>query len=201
MKANKLKIPKYIFFEPINNLKGKASSYVTEETKFTIQFAKAYISQLKSIHSNSKKQSISCAREIPINGFGIADLVTIAWDSNNFKPLERTNNIESFINNANPTIRAFEMKLNNWRKCMTQANRYRYFSNTAIAVLPLNKCPSALEYIETFKKISIGLWGFSPETNKIVPYFTPKISNPLIPKYYNKTIELVKSASRSLPIA
>lgn len=198
MSYNKPVIPKFDFFEPIRNLHKKTP--VIKETQFAVQFARAYVTQLKKIHSKSKKHSIAYAREIPINGFGIADLVMVSWNSGKLNSFQKLKSIESFIDCAKPTTRAFEIKLRNWRKCMAQANRYRYFSNTAIAVLPIDKCQAPLKHIETFKKIHVGLWGFSIKSNKITAYFTPKPAKSLNLQHYSKAIKTVNSASKSLPI-
>ena len=48
-------VPKVRFHEPERNLPGRRPHVMTAETRFTIQFAKAYIDQHKSIHRRSKK--------------------------------------------------------------------------------------------------------------------------------------------------
>ena len=126
-KLNILHVPKVRFYEPERNLPGRRLRATTAETRFTIQFAKTYLRQHSSIHRGTTKNEIACARQIAINGFGIADLMAISWTSG--KTDKAAFGSEEFLNIIRPTIRTFEIKLDNWRKGMTQAHRYRYFSN------------------------------------------------------------------------
>lgn len=196
----KSRIPKTSFFEPRKNLPGKASDPENDESRFTSRFAGSYLRQFKSLHHKTTKTSIACAMEIPINGFGIADLVTVAWENNDAKASETKYSSDDFIARARPTVRAFEFKLSNWRKALKQATRYNFFSNVATVVLPIEKCFPPLNYLETFKKLRIGLWGFDIATNRIVTYYTPKLSRPFISQYQITAVQLVHSAAKSLPI-
>ncbi len=98
-------------------------------------------------------------------------------------------------------MRAFEFKISNWRKALMQASRYKFFANVSIVVLPIEKCCSPLKYLNTFKKVSVGLWGFDKNANRIVAYFTPKPNKPIDSKYQIQALELVASVSKSLPIS
>ena len=194
-------IPKLKFREPKRNLSGKASLPINKEDQFTIRFARAYLTQFESLHHKTPKTSIACAREIPINGFGIADFVTVAWNANRLPTKSSIKyDSKSFIQSAKPTMRAFEMKLSNWRRAMMQASRYKTFANTSIIVLPAKKCKVPLQYLDTFKKVGIGLWGFSPDSNQIITHFTPKPTKPFDSKYLTCAIKLVAAASKTLPI-
>jgi len=193
-----LEIPKVRFYEPERNLPGRRLRGTTAETRFTLSFTRAYLSQHAAIHNRTDKLATACARQVPVNGFGIADLVTVAWkqtDSNS-GPLSAN----EFIREARPTVRAFEVKLNDWRRGMTQAHRYRYFASVAILVLPVGKCESAVPYLNTFRRIRVGLWGFDPGSNRIIPHYTPRPSVALEPGYQIRAVELVASVSRSLPV-
>lgn len=206
---NKIPIPKVKFYEPRKNLPGKASLTVTDESRFTLQFVRSYLNHFETLHHKTTKTSIACAREIQINGFGIADFVAIAWDATRLE--EKSSNhvlssaegydSERFIASARPTMRAFEFKLSNWRRALMQASRYKFFANVSIVVLPIEKCDSPLKYLDTFKKVRVGLWGFEKKSNRIVTHFTPKPNKTIDSKCQLMAVKLVASASKSLPIS
>jgi len=193
-----LEVPKIRFREPERNLPGRRLRSTTAETRFTIQFARAYLSQHVALHHRTDKLATACARQVAINGFGIADLVTVAWKQpvDNRQPVTA----DDFIQRTHPTMRAFEVKLNSWRRGMAQAHRYRYFANAAILVLPAEKCESAVPYLDTFRRIRVGLWGFDPGSNRIIVHYTPRPCTPLEPRYQTRAVELVARASRALPV-
>jgi len=164
----KTRISKVKFYEPGNNLPGKTVITKTSENQFAIRFSRTYLNHFESLHHKSSKTSIACAREVQVNGFGIADFVTVAWDSTRLNKripacashADRSKlDSEHFITTVRPTIRAFEFKLSNWRRALMQASRYKFFSNVSIVVLPVEKCGSPLKYLNTFKKVRVGLWG------------------------------------------
>ena len=193
-----LKVPKVRFLEPERNLPGRRPRVTTTETRFTISFAKAYLEQHRLIHHRTAKLEIACARQVAINGFGIADLVAVSW-----APIGRKRTIftvADFLKIAKPTVRAFEIKLNNWRKGLTQAHRYRYFANAAILVLPKERCEIARAYLSTFQKIHVGLWAFDKASCQIVPYYTPRPCSAIEANYRNRAIRRIASASRVLPV-
>jgi hypothetical protein len=193
-------VPKFKFFEPERNLPGRKPHGRTEEARFALKFAQTYLRSHTAIHHKTKKRNIVCARQVAVNGFGIADIVAVSWDSN--KQLsENLLTIDKFIKIYSPTVRAFEIKLNNWRKGITQTHRYRYFANSAILVLPYSKITLALKYLDTFKAIHVGLWSFDFYTQRIVTYYTPRPSTPLTNKYTKRVIQsLAKTTKEALPI-
>jgi hypothetical protein len=191
MKSSSLKIPKLSGWNPRKNLPAKISRK-NKERDFTLSFARAYIPNIKTIHSKTQKTAVKYAREIPINGYGIADFVAVYCNKTN----DNSQNLVSTIDSS--VIRAFELKISDWRRAMMQAHRYRYFANSSIVVLHSDKLKNALEYIDTFKKINVGLWAFNPKKNKIITCYTPRPRNPLEPKYKPLAIELVAKASKSL---
>ena len=192
-------IPKVRFREPEWNLPGRIPGAINAEARFTIQFAKAYIEQHMAIHHKSRKNKIACVRQIAINGFGIADMVSVSWGSKKIRSRYLLTT-EEFLYTFKPTIRAFEIKLNNWRKGMTQAHRYRYFANAAILVLPIDQNSNALEYIETFQKIHVGLWSFDMGSKRIFAHFTPRPSSAIEVKHMRRAIQIIANTSRVLPI-
>lgn len=188
-------IPKYRFQEPRRNLSNSSSKKNTERN-FTIKFARAYIAQFELLHHGTTRTEVHFSREIPINGYGIADFVALYFDPNKLSSNGTSLDIYDFINNAKPIIRAFELKISNWRKALIQAHRYRYFADGCIVVLPFEKLNTASQFIDTFKAIKVGLWGFSEETSQIKTLFTPRPSPPLEPKYKPRAIQLVARATR-----
>jgi len=192
-----IEVPKVRFREPERNLPGRKPRATTAETRFTIQFAKAYIGQFAAIHHGSAKCKVACARQVAINGFGITDLVAVAWEATatGTEPVS----CRDFLDCLLPTVRSFEVKLRDWRRGMTQAHRYRYFSNAAILVLPADAADCALCYLDTFRRIRVGLWDFDPASTQIRCHFTPRPRRPLELKYMSRAVQLVSLASRALP--
>ena len=188
-------IPKYPFREPRRNLSNKSSRKNTERD-FTISFARSYISQLEILHHGSTRTEIHFSREIPMNGYGIADFVALYFDPQQPFFKDQPLDIPYFITTARPIIRAFELKITNWRKALMQAHRYRYFANASIVVLPQETLHRASQFIETFQAVKVGLWGFSQRTGKINPVYTPRPSTPLEPKYIPRAIQLIAKASK-----
>jgi len=188
-------IPKYKFREPRRNLSNNSSRKNTERN-FTLKFARAYISQIDSIHHKTIRTEVDFAREIPMNGFGIADFVVVFWNTKKFKAKKSNSKVIDFPKNNNPIIRAFELKISNWRKALIQAHRYRYFADATIVVLPSEKIKVASKYLNTFRAINVGLWSFSESTNKIATLYTPRPTNSFEPRYKPRVIQLVSKAQR-----
>ena len=63
--------------------------------------------------------------------------------------------------NGEISIISFELKLTNWRGALTQAFRYRSFSDYSYVVLPAETAQKALENIEMFIRYGIGLISFN----------------------------------------
>lgn len=197
MSTTAIAVPKLKFSEPRHNLPGR-KGIATAEDRFTIAFMRVYLDQAAAIHRRCRKAFLAFAREIPVNGYGIADLHVVAWEGLAGESFPDT---ESFTRVARPCTRAFECKLTDWRKALAQAGRYRFFANQAFAVLPQEVCARALPYLATFKAVRVGLWGFSPETGKITVHHTPRPMTAKSERYYFHAIESVGRASRqSLPI-
>ena len=110
-------IPRIRFRHPRRNLTG-ASRCVTAEDRFTLGFARAYIDSIGAARPGNADSGMSYAREIPTARFGITDFVAVSWRA---------------MSPSGKTVRAFEMKLTDWRKAILQAHRYRYFADVAIA--------------------------------------------------------------------
>lgn len=191
-------VPKLRFFEPCRNLPGRNGT-ATAEDRFTLAFARTYASRFQAIHRGSRNNVLSLVRQIPINGYGITDLLAVTWSE---LPNEVFPDAEAFAQVAHPTVRAFEMKMSNWRRAMTQASRYKNFAHQAIAVIPAHSGTVAMEYIQTFRSIRVGLWLFDAAKQRIEPVYTP---HPATPRSYRYHIESIQKSARAarpvLPIA
>jgi hypothetical protein len=190
-------IPRLRFSEPCRNLPGRRG-LATAEDRFTIAFMRAYLEQSEAIHRKARRHQLAFARQIPVNGYGIADLMVVAWEA---LPGETFPDARSFARVAKPCTRAFESKLTDWRRAMSQASRYRFFSNQAVVVLPPGAAERAIPFLATFRKIGVGLWSYCQETDRITAHFTPRATAAKSEDYYMHAIGLVASAATQvLPI-
>jgi hypothetical protein len=79
---------------------------------------------------------------------------------------------------------------------MAQAMRYKHFANVAILVVPTTMAAAALPYLETFRRIRVGLWLFNERTGRISSSYTPRPSMPKEMKYYRKALTVVSQVSK-----
>lgn len=191
------RIAKLRFYEPCRNLPNHKTGK-REERVFTYRFAQAYRAQFRALHRNTTKTRMVVAREIPANGYGIADLVSVSWKSAGNGQAKST---ADFAVKGRPTVRAFEIKMRDWRKALRQANRYRFFAHAAIVVMPVAKVSQALEHIETFRLLGVGLWSFDIKTNTINPLFTPRPRHPLDNRQHIQALLSTAKATKALPVS
>lgn len=162
------------------------------EAQFAELFVEAYQAKFIKIHSGSNKHCTLFVREVPVAGVGIADLVAFSWSQ------ELTSKEFTFqaFEKLDPTVRAFEFKISDWRKGLMQAYRYKYLSHASILVLPDFKTKVIGDQVGLFKKLRVGLWGFSPSTGSISCLYTPRPVQQQIPKYGEKAMRLAAQAVR-----
>jgi len=130
------------------------------EANFVIKFMEAYLKQTTGGGLGGKHFALS--------GFGIADFVWIAWR-------EAANGIEGSALTlarlkariAKHQLAAFEMKLTDWRKGLSQAYRYGFFADRAILVLPPSTAMTAVKSKSLFQQLGVGLWSFDAEAGTI----------------------------------
>ena len=111
-------------------------------------------------------------RHFDLAGYGIADFVWMDFGQRG-KP--------SGDAAGEPVLTAFEMKLKDWRRALSQAYRYSYFSDRAIVVLPTGVADRAQGHLHVFQRLRIGLWSYEPKSENIDMRFTPagtKAKNP-----------------------
>lgn len=174
---------------------GSRWNCADDEALFVRRFIASYDKRYAWLHSGSSRLNRAMAREVPVNGFGIADLVTVSWDT---KLGEWTESRLSTV--MCPTVRAFEFKLSDWRRGMMQAHRYRFFADASILVIPAKKIELAYAFLETFRKVDVGLWGFNQDTGAIVTLFTPRPRRPAVTGHRSKAVaSVIEATMRGLP--
>lgn len=178
------------FAQPRANF-GPRWTVSNAEENLARSFARDYDSKYSLVHSGSPKMCRIFAHEVPVNGFGIADLVTVSWATSgpSFSPLQALCD-EPHIQ---PTVRAFEMKLSDWRRGFMQAHRYRFFADVAILVIPADRLP-AVSSLDTFKSLHVGLWGYNESSKSITKVYTPRPKRPAGNGHREKAIARVFSA-------
>lgn len=174
---------------PQKNLSASGTKQ-NPEARFAEQFALAYRDKFRKIHSGTSKWKTLFVREVPVFGNGIPDLLALSWSHDQEVNLSTCLDLEEL----DPTVRAFEFKLSDWRKGLMQAHRYKFFSHVSILVLPNHKMKSVAPQIDIFRKLRVGLWGFSPETRAIECFYTPRPIKQQIAKYGQKAIRLAAQA-------
>lgn len=166
---NTFQIYEYPFHNPQKNF-SRGNNRKNPEAVFADQFARSYCARFLQIHSGTRKDNTLFMREVPVHGNGIADLLVFSWSP----PLTPVESKYLDFEQLDPTVRAFEFKLANWRRGMMQAHRYKYFSHASILVLPRNKMKLLKSEVHLFRKLRVGLWGFLPETGSITCLYTPR---------------------------
>ena len=191
MRSPRYPVPQNVIHPPEHNLPGRKESESTLEDLLIVEFAWAYLNNASRIHHGSTKSNTFGARQVAVNGFGIADFVSVSAKTG----LALGNQIThlSVLRPSDLTVRAFEVKIANWRKGMMQACRYRFYANAAILVLPANKCRAAIPYLCTFRRIRVGLWGFDAEAKRIIDFYTPRPEAAREPKYWGRVINTISS--------
>lgn len=98
-------------------------------------------------------------RHFAVSGYGIADFI---WAE------------PGKMGGTSPKLTAFEMKLKDWRRALTQAYRYSYFADVSVVVLPESVADKAEEHLHVFERLGIGLWSCDPNLERIDRRFTPQ---------------------------
>jgi hypothetical protein len=120
------------------------------EILFQTNFLRTYLNEVDSCGIGGNQF------EMP--GYGIADFI---WAT-----------VEGRID-------AFEFKIDNWKKGVGQASRYRSYASRSFLVLPIAFISRIEAHIKTFHSINLGIWFFDMDSKSIVKHFTPAESRPL----------------------
>lgn len=154
------------------------------ESNFVSSFTRAYIASFESGGVGG--------REFALPGFGIADFIWIAWhnaDSPDEGSALSIEKLKSLLNRHKLT--AFEMKLSDWRKGLSQAYRYSYFADLAVVVLPPDLAATAKAEVGLFHESNVGLWSFNPDTGVIRKMFTPRYPGPRNPRAKDRALDSI----------
>lgn len=153
------------------------------EANFVVKFMEAYLKQSAGNGVGGK--------HFALPGFGIADFVWIAWRDatgghEGALALER---LKARV--AKHRLTAFEMKLTDWRKGLTQAYRYGFFADRAILVLPPHSAEIAAKNKSLFQQLSVSLWSFDADSGRIRKLVASKTSGARNLTARAKAVELI----------
>ncbi|HUV59164.1 MAG TPA: hypothetical protein VMW09_03525 [Desulfatiglandales bacterium] len=144
--------------------------YDTEQELFNVAINSSFIEELSSSELSSKLIE-------PRGLFGIPDLLIANQEK------EKDNDIRT-------TIIAFEMKLRNWKRALSQAFKYRAFANISYVVIDHDYSNAALKNIEKFKRSNIGLVSIDKE-GQVYSHFMPSYDEPYCDYYKSYLSEVV----------
>lgn len=109
-------------------------------------------------------------RQFELSSFGIADYLWVSADGR---------------------LDAFEFKLSDWRKGVSQAARYRSYCHRSFLVLPDIICKRIFPFLDEFRAVKIGLIGFDSGNGVIERYFIPPRNAPLNPFAYGAAVNIL----------
>lgn len=131
-------------------------------------------------------------REFEMFNYGIADFVWVAWRGKSHPEEATALTVEKIQQRLlKHLLTAFELKLRDWRRGLSQAYRYRYFADRAIVVLPPQAARRARAHVSMFRRLKVGVWSFDKATGKIHPIFTPTKTKAHNAVAKEKAIELI----------
>jgi hypothetical protein len=168
------------------------------ESNFVLAFGRAYTAEATA--KKELRKSIP-ARELRVEGFGIADFIWISWQSNENQNEGSGIGIRDLKRREKKTLLAFELKISDWKKALGQAYRYRYFADAAFAVLPPRAAKSAKKFIKTFKSLEVGLWSFDKSTGVIRKFYSPHVKKPMSETARARAMASLAHRIKAQPIA
>ncbi len=166
---------------PRRNLPKHISNKRTE-SDFVLAFGRVYYQEL-SDQMSDQHQSFEIARELHIPGLGIADIISV------------------FTTSHNTILHAFEMKIKDWRRALSQAYRYKYYADVSIVVMPPGEAIKAKQSLSLFHAINVGLWAFDAENKVIERIYDPNKDKPISATAYNKALTILAQQFKSLPVS
>lgn len=181
--ASKDRRPVFVEFNSQDTRRNLPRAVATKrrESSFLRSFERAYFA--------AEAGATLAGREFALEGFGRADLVWLAW--------ERQQSPEEFTALAlkkRVRLTAIEGKVSDWRKGLQQSFRYRYFAHRSLLVLPMETARTAANYLPTFRRLRVGLWGFDSKTSSVRKWCTPRPSPPLNRKALEKALHVFESS-------
>ncbi|MGD8778783.1 MAG: hypothetical protein PVH88_07455 [Ignavibacteria bacterium] len=145
-------------YQPAKNL-PTFESQKKGENRFLNIFSKSLVKSL-----NLEGKHFLLAKELNLNGYGIADLVLLEYA---YSKTDKDKIVRKIIT-------SFEIKIKDWRTAVKQAFRYKFFSNRVIVVLPNENIKSARKNLHIFKELEVGIWSFDFVNRKIDKIYTPR---------------------------
>jgi len=118
-------------------------------------------------------------KQFQLSGYGVADFIWVDID-------------EGVETGSVPLISAFELKLTNWKRALSQAYRYSYFADKAYVVMPKEQAKAAIDNKQLFRKLQIGLMVFDQEDGTIETIHAPKKSTPRNSLAREKAMDLLQ---------
>lgn len=158
----------------------RASALKRTEANFLRKFERVYLAM--------ESTAAFAGREFGLQGYGRADLVWLAYESS-VAPGEFT----ALALKKRVRLTAIEGKIKDWRKGLIQAARYRYFAHRSLLVLPMETAEKAACFLDTFRSLRVGLWGFDPKTCRLRKWCTPRAASPLNKRAWEKAVHLIGS--------
>jgi hypothetical protein len=157
------------------------------ESGFVSAFSKVYMETIGHHGFGGK--------EFPLPGYGVADFLWMSW-TEPLNPDQGTAlSVEDLTRSlGKQRVTAFEMKLSDWQKGLSQAYRYRYFAHQSILVLPAGAARMAVQHLALFKDSRVGLWTFDQERSTIRKWHTPRACSPYSSEAHRKAIETILEA-------
>lgn len=191
--TNQIEIPD--FHHPRSNLSSVHRQNEPEDA-FVSDFLDTYLETALQIHRGSPKTEMVVAREVAVNGLGIADALALSWKPKDTSLDFGVATVESLMY-LTPTIRAFEAKLVNWRKGMMQAHRYSFFADASILVVPAKLLSAIQKAVPDFRKLSVGLWIFDQGRRSLRAIYTPRPRLSSAPEYRRMALKRMADAFRA----
>lgn len=84
---------------------------------------------------------------------------------------------------------AFELKLRNWRRALSQAFRYRSFAGFSFVLMDHSTVKPALKNIDAFRKANIGLLSIDKE-GTLYLHYRPNYKTPYHPPLHEKLLKI-----------
>jgi len=161
---------RYKALNPRRNLAGRCSKNQPEE-----KLLKAF----QELYLKSKIKPGICLFDLDLPGYGIPDLIWISWHGNFGNEGATALSYESLEKRLRERrLCAFELKVSDWRKALLQAQRYRYFADRSMVIVPASVAAKAKLHIASFKSSKVGLWGIDSKARRIYKYYTPTGTKP-----------------------
>ncbi len=153
------------------------------ESNFVLAFERAYLREAQTSSRADMRY-----REVPVSGFGVADLVWISWKTDDGGHAVASEHAKAHL----PHITAFEMKIKDWAGGLAQAARYRFFAHRSFLVIPEMQVALALKMRDTFVSAGVGLIAFDSTTGEFQVAIEGESGSPLSARAHKNAIERLR---------